>query len=80
VVEIYLINTIYVWILSILGAIKGGNTMTGKFEIYMDKSGKFRWRLSHVNGIVIARSGKSHPTKANAVRDIWGALAATSGN
>jgi uncharacterized protein YegP (UPF0339 family) len=52
--------------------------MTGKFEIYMDKSGKFRWRLSHVNGIVIARSGKSHPTKANAVRDIWGALAATN--
>ncbi|MGD1118336.1 MAG: DUF1508 domain-containing protein [Dehalococcoidales bacterium] len=54
--------------------------MTGKFEIYQDKSGKYRWRLSHVNGIVIAKSGKSHSTKVNAIKDIWSALAVTSSN
>jgi len=54
--------------------------MTGKFEIYRDKSGKFRWRLTHVNGTVIANSGKSHTTKVNAIKDIWSALAVTSSN
>jgi uncharacterized protein YegP (UPF0339 family) len=57
---------------------KEGNTMTGKFEIYRDKSGKYRWRLTHVNGLVIAKSGKSHNTKVNAMKDIWGSLAAAN--
>jgi len=52
--------------------------MAGQFEIYQEKSGKFRWRLTHVNGLVITESGKSHTTKVKAVKDIWGALAAAS--
>ena len=44
--------------------------MTGKFEIYKDKSGKFRWRLTHVNGMVIANSGEGYKAKENAVKGI----------
>jgi len=52
--------------------------MPAKFEIYKDKSGKFRWRLTHTNGRVIANSGGGYTTKVNAVKGIWGALAITS--
>ena len=48
--------------------------MVGKYEVYKDKSGKFRWRLTHTSGRVIARSGEGYPTKVKAVRGIWGAL------
>jgi uncharacterized protein YegP (UPF0339 family) len=48
--------------------------MTGKFEIYRDKSGKFRWRLATVTGRVIARSGGSYPTKLHAMKGVGGAL------
>ena len=34
--------------------------MVGKYEIYKDKSGKFRWRLTHTNGRVIAKSGEGY--------------------
>jgi uncharacterized protein YegP (UPF0339 family) len=47
--------------------------MAAKFEIYKDKSGKFRWRLTHTNGRVVAKSGEGYPTKVKAVRGIWGA-------
>ena len=30
--------------------------MPGKFEIYKDKAGEYRWRLKAVNGTVIATS------------------------
>jgi hypothetical protein len=49
------------------------------FEVYKDKSGKFRWRLIHTNGRVIAKSGEVYPTKVKAVRGIWGALAVING-
>jgi uncharacterized protein YegP (UPF0339 family) len=49
--------------------------MAGKFEVYKDESGKFRWRLTHANGIVIAKSDESFKTKVNAVKSIWGTLA-----
>jgi len=49
--------------------------MPGKFEIYKDKSGKFRWRLKHMSGIVIAKSVESYSTKVHAVKNIWGTLA-----
>jgi uncharacterized protein YegP (UPF0339 family) len=52
--------------------------MTGKFEIYMDKSGKFRWRLTHVNGLVLAKSRERYITRVNAMKDIWGSLAAAN--
>lgn len=49
--------------------------MTGKYEIYKDKSGKFRWRLTHASGRVIVNSGEIYATKVKAVKGIWGALA-----
>jgi uncharacterized protein YegP (UPF0339 family) len=52
--------------------------MVGKDEIYKDKSGKFRWRLTRTSGRVIAKSGESYTTKSSAIKDIWGALAVTS--
>ena len=39
--------------------------MTGKFEIYKDNRGEFRWRLKSRNGEIVA-SGESYPTKAGA--------------
>jgi hypothetical protein len=33
--------------------------MAAKFEIFKDKIGEFRWRLTHTNGHVIATSGRS---------------------
>ncbi len=53
--------------------------MPGKFEIYKDKNGKFRWRLKHPGGMVIAKSGESYPTKVNAIKGIWGAIANSNG-
>jgi hypothetical protein len=29
--------------------------MAGKFEVYKDKSGKFRWRLKAGNGEIVGR-------------------------
>jgi uncharacterized protein YegP (UPF0339 family) len=53
--------------------------MPGKFEIYKDKTGNFRWRLKHPGGMAIAKSHKSFPTKVYAIKDIWSALANTNG-
>jgi len=44
--------------------------MAAKFEIYKDKSGEFRWKLTHTNGQVIANSGESYKAKANAIGGI----------
>jgi uncharacterized protein YegP (UPF0339 family) len=54
---------------------EGRHNMAGKFEIFRDKSGKFRWRLTHMSGMVIANSSESYTTKVNAVKGIWGTLA-----
>jgi len=43
--------------------------MAGKFELYMDKSGKFRFRLKASNGQVIA-TGEAYETKASALNGI----------
>ena len=48
--------------------------MVGKYEVYKDKSGKFRWRLTQASGKVIVKSSAVYPTKVKAVRGIWGAL------
>jgi uncharacterized protein YegP (UPF0339 family) len=48
--------------------------MPEHFEIYKAKSGGFRWRLIHTNGIVIANSGGGYTTKVNAVKDLWDVL------
>ncbi len=39
-----------------------------KFEIYTDAGGSFRWRLLAANGEIVAASGESFSSKANAVR------------
>lgn len=40
--------------------------MAGKFEIYQDKSGKFRFRLKAANGEVVA-SGEAYDSKSGAI-------------
>lgn len=37
--------------------------MVEKYEIYKDKSGKFRRRLTETSGKVIAKSGAGYPTR-----------------
>lgn len=39
--------------------------MAGKFEVYQDKAGEYRFRLKAGNGEIVA-SGESYPTKAEA--------------
>ena len=43
--------------------------MAGKFELYKDKAGKFRFRLKASNGQVIA-VGEAYETKASAAKGI----------
>jgi len=44
-------------------------TMAGKFEIYEDKSGQFRFRLKAGNGEIIA-VGEAYKTKAGARKGV----------
>jgi uncharacterized protein len=48
---------------------KWGAAMAGKFELYKDKSGKFRFRLKASNGQVIA-VGEAYESKASVVKGI----------
>ncbi|SDS26727.1 YegP family protein [Microlunatus soli] len=41
--------------------------MAGKFEVYKDKAGKYRWRLKAGNGENVA-SGEAYETKAAALK------------
>ena len=41
------------------------NVMAGKFEVYEDKAGKFRFRLKASNGQIVA-SGEAYETRAAA--------------
>ena len=43
--------------------------MAGKFELYTDKAGKFRFRLKAGNGEIIA-TGEAYETKASAKKGI----------
>ncbi|HEU5144202.1 MAG TPA: DUF1508 domain-containing protein [Dermatophilaceae bacterium] len=43
--------------------------MAGKFELYKDSAGKFRFRLKASNGQVIA-TGEAYETKASALKGI----------
>jgi amphi-Trp domain-containing protein len=40
------------------------------FELYEDSAGKWRWRLRHDNGNIIADSGEGYTTKASAENGI----------
>ena len=44
--------------------------MAGKFELYKDKSGEFRFRLKAGNGEVIATSSESYESKSGALNGI----------
>jgi uncharacterized protein YegP (UPF0339 family) len=41
--------------------------MAGKFEVYKDKAGKFRFRLKSSNGQVVA-TGEAYETRASALK------------
>ena len=43
--------------------------MAGKFELYKDSAGKFRFRLKASNGQVIA-TGEAYETRASALKGI----------
>ncbi|WP_255620832.1 DUF1508 domain-containing protein [Pseudonocardia sp. DSM 110487] len=44
-----------------------GTRMAGKFEVYKDRAGKFRFRLKASNGQVVA-TGEAYETKASALK------------
>ena len=44
--------------------------MAGKFELYTDKSGEYRFRLKAGNGEVIALSSEGYSSKASALNGI----------
>jgi uncharacterized protein YegP (UPF0339 family) len=48
---------------------KRGVAMAGKYELYRDAAGKYRFRLKASNGQVIA-VGEAYETKASAVKGI----------
>lgn len=48
---------------------KGAYIMSGKFEVYEDKSGKFRFRLKASNGQTIA-TGQAYKTKKSCMNGI----------
>ncbi len=41
--------------------------MAGKFEVYKDKAGKYRFRLKASNGQIVA-TGEAYETKASALK------------
>ena len=43
--------------------------MAGKFEVYQDKAGKYRFRLKSSNGQVIA-TGESYESKAACLKGV----------
>ena len=44
--------------------------MAGKFEVYKDARGEFRWRLKASNGQTIATGGEGYTTKAACMNGI----------
>ncbi len=42
----------------------------GKFEVYQDKKGEFRWRLKARNGEIIAIAEEGFATKDSCMRSI----------
>lgn len=52
--------------------------MAGKFEVYEDKAGKFRFRLKAGNGEVVA-SGEAYDTKAGAKAGCQSVMNAANG-
>ncbi|WP_433278984.1 YegP family protein [Pseudonocardia xinjiangensis] len=52
--------------------------MAGKFEVYQDRSGKYRFRLKASNGQVVA-TGEAYETKAAALKGCQSVVKAATG-
>ena len=50
-------------------ATRKGSIVAGRFELYKDTAGKFRFRLKARNGQIIA-TGEAYETRASALRGI----------
>jgi uncharacterized protein YegP (UPF0339 family) len=57
---------------------RAGGVMAGKFEVYKDRAGKFRFRLKASNGQVVA-TGEAYETKAAAKKGCESVLRAATG-
>ena len=44
--------------------------MAGKFELYQDARGEYRWRLKAANGQTIATGGEGYTSKAGCLNGI----------
>ncbi len=42
----------------------------GRFEVYKDRAGEWRWRLVHRNGNIIADGGEGYSSKRNAIKGL----------
>ena len=58
---------------------RGGTTVAGKFEIYRDGKGQYRFRFRAGNGEIVATGG-SYPTKADARRAVSAVMHAAAGS
>ncbi|MEP9382327.1 YegP family protein [Nocardioides cheoyonin] len=52
--------------------------MAGKFEVYQDKGGQYRFRLKAGNGQTVA-TGESYPTKAACLKGVEAVKRAADG-
>lgn len=52
------------------GALSPPVTSKATFELYEDRDGKYRWRLVHDNGNIVADSGEGYSRKTDAVNGI----------
>lgn len=48
----------------------GATSTAGGFEIFVDKAGKFRWRLRRHNGHIVADSGKGYARRVDCENDL----------
>jgi uncharacterized protein YegP (UPF0339 family) len=48
----------------------GGTSTAGSFEIYVDKAGKYRWRLRRPDGQIVADSGQGYARRADCENDL----------
>jgi uncharacterized protein YegP (UPF0339 family) len=48
----------------------GVQVAEGRFEVYADKSGRFRWRLVRNNGEIVADSGQGYATREALENDL----------
>ena len=56
-----------------------GAAVRGKFEIYRDHKGGYRFRFRAANGQIVA-TGSSYPTKAEAKRAVAAVMNAAAGS